>query len=334
MKKAIGSFALSSLFVTACGGGSTSTSTVDLSHASTQDLAQSSAGDMSVTPGGDMNTATGCAGVYTTSTISTMRQGASGCHELDAVVTIAVNSSAKKVVKFYVQDAAGGDYSAVRVVCSSASTTHPCAAFATASATTPAHSVTLKGTYIKSSAANGGFEEFYLDDYTDSGAGTIPAPAALAQTDFERGTTMASTGKPIAAYYFQIANATITDKLTMFDWSPPEYASTSGTCKQFGFGLIPSSDGATAGAACTGTTQPAGQAVSNPKEVLVATDFYNGFKFTSDCVCGPKYMQPVPTSGQGVTGAVTVLLGYDVPFGSKSGYVYVAPMQNTSFNIQ
>ena len=334
MKKAIGSFALSSLFLAACGGSSSTTSAADMSHASTQDLSQSSTGDMAVAQGGDMSTATGCAGVYTTSTISTMRQGASGCYELDAVVTTAVNASAKKVVTFYVQDAAGGDYSAVRVVCSSTSTTHPCAAFSTASATAPAHSVTLKGTYIKSSAAKGGFEEFYLDDYTDSGAGTIPAPAALAQTDFERGTTTASTGKPLAAYYFQIVTATITDKLTMFDWSPPEYASTTGTCKQYGFGLIPASAGATAGAACTGTTQPAGQATANPKEVLVATDFYNGFKFTSDCVCGPKYMDPVPTAGQGVTGAVTVLLGYDVPFGATAGYVYVDPMQNASFNIQ
>ena len=308
-----------------------------MSTSATGDMAVASAGDMGNSPG-DMGPPAGCGGVYTKSTIAAMRQGMSGCYELDGVVTLAIvpTTTTSKVVKFYVQDASGGDYSAVRASCSSTSTTHPCPVFSTVKASSSARTVTLSGTYIKSSPSKGGYEAFYPDAFTDTGAGTLPAPVALAETDLQRGTTMAAAGKPIAAYYFQVFTTTIADKLLMYDWSPPELASTStkSTCKQYGFGMIPTSAAATAGAACTGMTQPAGQATANPKEVLVGTDFYTGFKTTTDCVCGPKHSAPVPVAGQGTSGSVTALLDYEVPFGATTGYLYVAPLLDASFPIQ
>ncbi|MEO9195155.1 MAG: hypothetical protein ABI445_16010 [Polyangia bacterium] len=323
--------------VTGCGGGST------VQKASPDFATQST--DMAITPTDDMASAStadmgqaGCGGVYMKSTIAAMRQGAPGCYELDGVVTLAVTptTSTSKSVTFYVQDAAGGDYSAVRASCSSTSMSHPCPAFPMVKASSSARTVTLTGTYIRSGASKGGYEQFYPDAFTDTAAGTLPTPIALAETDLERGTTTASTGKPIAAYYFQLFTTTIADKLLMYDWTASEFTSASATakCKQFGFGMIPTSAAATAGAACTGTTQPAGQATVNPKEVLIGTDFYSGFKTTTDCVCGPKYMDPVPTAGQGTSGSVTGLLSYDVPYGTTTGYLYVAPLLGASFPIQ
>jgi hypothetical protein len=277
----------------------------------------------------------GCTGTFTKASVATMRQGAAGCYELDGVITIAVTpvGANTKSVTLYVQDAAGGVYSAMKVSCSSTSATHMCTAFATAKNVLAGRTVTLQGQFTKSSAAKGGFEAFYLDSITDSAAGTPPTPTTLAQADLERSTTTASTGSPTAAYWFQMVTANVTDKLVMFDWSPPEFKGT-GTCPQYGFGLTPMSAGSTAGTACSGTTQPAGQATVNPKEVLVGTSFYSGFKYTTDCACAAMYMSPLPTAGQGVTGTVSGILGYEVPTGQTVGYLYLEPLKNADFMIQ
>src|SRR5581483_4052826 len=130
------------------------------------------------------------------------------------------------------------------------------------------------GTYIKASS---GFEMLELDNVTDNASGTAPAPVAIGPSDIERSVTMMSTGKPAAAYYYQIVTTSITDKLMMYDWSPAEFAYNG---HQYGFGMAPSSAKLTAGASCNGgTTQPTGMA-SNPKEVLVGTELYGGFKTT------------------------------------------------------
>ena len=203
-----------------------------------------------------------------------MRQAAkSGCYELDDVVTLAVTYVGANTtsVSIHVQDSAGGDYSAIQLACSTTSSSHPCTAFSSAKTILAGRKVTVQGLYIKSSAAKGGYESFEIDNITDEGAGVSPAPAAVAEADLERSATTTMSGKPVAANWFQVVSATISDKLVMFDWSPPEFAraNMSACPKWFGFGLIPTSAGATPGAACNGTTQPAGQTTVNPKEVLV-----------------------------------------------------------------
>jgi hypothetical protein len=276
---------------------------------------------------------------YAQSTISTMRQAKSGCFELDNVVTIATTpvGTNTKSVSIHVQDAAGGDYSAIKLDCSSTSMTHMCAAFTSAKSILAGRKVTVQGLYIKSSQMKGGFEIFYIDNISDGGAATAPAPATLMEGDLQRGASMSNGGKPMAAYWFQMVTANISDKLLMFDWSAPEFkrSGSSTSCpQQFGFGMIPTSAGATAGSACNGMTQPSGQSTVNAKEILVSTDYYGGFKFSSDCACAGAHMDPIPTSGQGVTGSITALLDYDVVYGQTTGYQYLAPLDNASFNIK
>ena len=80
-------------------------------------------------------------------------------------------------------------------------------------------------------------------------------------------------------------------------------------------------------------TQPAEMTAINAKEVLVSTDYYGGFTFSGDCACAGAHMDPIPTAGQGVTGAISALLDYEVVYGQTTGYQYLAPLQNANFNI-
>jgi hypothetical protein len=326
---------LASLFLVACSSSGSPQHPIDLSS-SPQDLAGNTGDDLSGGPDDMAGGTMGCNGVYSKSTIAAMRQNMPGCYELDTVTTIAVTpvGASTKSVTIYAQDAAGGDYSAVKMSCSSTSTTHMCTAFPTAKSILSGRSVTVSGTYIKSSASKGGFELFYIDSISDTASATAPTPATLMEVDLERAAAMSSGSKPMAAFHYQIVTANITDKLLMFDWSAPEFKGTSGSCPQYGFGMIPTSAGASAGAACSGMTQPAGQTAVNDKEVMVGTNFYGGFTYTTDCNCGQKYMQPVPTATQGVTGSITAVLDYDVPYGSTTGYQYLNPLTNAAFMIQ
>jgi hypothetical protein len=315
----------------ACGGGSTPLHPIDLSG-NTGDMSMPAAGDMAQSGGGDM-AGNGCQGIYSKSTIAAMRQNASGCYELDNVVTIATTptSATGKSVNIYAQDSAGGPYSAEHFGCSSSSTSHPCAAFTTAKSILVGRSVTITGLFIKSAASKGGFEEFYIDSIADNAAATAPAATAVTLAAIERGGNM-------PADWFQMVTTTIAagDKLQMYDWTPPEFTGT-GTCPQYGFGMLPASVTGTATAACpaSGTAQPAGQAAVNASEVLVGTDFYDGFLYTSDCACGPamyptaKLMATTTT----VMGAITVLLNYDVPYGSTTGYQFIDPITDAGFQL-
>jgi hypothetical protein len=315
-------------FAFACGGGGTPLKPVDLS--SNNDLTTPPAGDMATGP--DM-AGNGCGGVYSKSTIAAMRQNAAGCYELDDVVTIAVTptTASGKSANIYAQDAAGGAYSAEHFGCSSSSTSHPCSVLTTAKSNIVGRSVTITGLFIKSSAANGGFEEFYIDNITDNAAGTVPAPTAVTLANIERGGN-------VPADWFQIVTTTIaaTDTLQPFDWTPPEFTGT-GTCSQYGFGMLPKSATGTATAACpaSGTTQPAGQAAVNAAEVLVGTDFYDGFTYTSDCACGPATYPTalLLTTTTTVVGAITVLLNYDVPYMMTTGYQFIDPITNANFPL-
>jgi hypothetical protein len=197
--------------------------------------------------------------------------------------------------------------------------------------TTIGHAVTIQGTYIKSSATN--FEEFFIDTITDKGAGTAPAVSAVQLTDVQDGSTSLK-------YAYQKVTTTIAaaDTLQMYDWTPAEFVYSGATkCPyQFGWEMIPKSvGGVTPGMACPAGngSQPAGQTNPNPAGVLVGTDFYSGFHTSSDCRCTTMFQDKQPTATSTVVGAITGMLVYDVPFGSSTHHMYIAPVADADFAI-
>jgi hypothetical protein len=281
------------------------------------------------TGGGDMAMT---AKNYTTATIAAMRMGAPGDYELDDVIAIARTPSSKSP-KLFIQDAGGGDYSAVLASCSSSSTSHPCTVVTTVTSLTIGDKVTVKGTYIKSKLASGGSEIFYIDSISDNGAGTAPPIPALVQTDIQRAAD--TTAMKWNASFYQKVKVTPGEDIVMYDWTPSDlkYSGTWPGCTTapfvFGFGMIATSAGATATAACTVKTAPApSQATSDPKEILIGTDFYKDFAVSSDCQCA-KTPTTVPSattkwpSGMAMTG----ILNYDVPFGGTVGYKFFSPTE-------
>jgi hypothetical protein len=183
--------------------------------------------------------------------------------------------------------------------------------------------VTIQGVYIKTKSTT--FEEFFIDSITDNGTGTTPAPGNATLADLERGGSAANLR-------FQKVTATIgaSDTLKMYDWTPSEFANTSATaCPfQFGFGMIPKSvSGATPSAACAGSaSQPTGQGTPDPHEVLIGTDFFDGFTVSSDCRCAGKFSDQEPTSTSTLGGTVSGLLVFDVPFQGTVGYYFLDPI--------
>jgi len=273
----------------------------------------------------------GCAS-YTDTSIASMRMGtATGCYKLTNVVTLGVTPSAKTPV-LYVQDAAGGDFSALATKCSSGSTAHPCTIAAMVKVIPDGHSVTVTGTYIKTAATT--FEEFFIDNVVDNGAGTPPQAATATLAQIERGGTATNLR-------FQHITITIgaADMLQMYDWTPGEFTNAAATAcpYQFGFGMLPKSvtgQGTTATAACSsGTAQPAGQVSPNAHEVLIGTDFYKGFTVSSDCRCAKTFTDMEPSATSTLSGTVTALLAFDVPFGASAGYYYLAPKIGTDAPI-
>ena len=259
---------------------------------------------------------------YLASSIAGMRMGAPGDYALADVVVLAVTPSTK-APRLFVQDAAGGDLSAVMADCSSTSTAHKCTVNATVAGLTVGHKVTLKGTYIRSAANKGGFETFYIDSAVDGGAGTLPAVTAMAMADVERGASK-------RAQWFQHVSVTLGEALLMYDWTPSEFVYSGATqCPyQFGFGMIPTSAGGTAKPACSGTSsQPAGQTSPSASEILIGTDFYATYTVSSDCRCTAMFSAKAPTSTSKLTGTLAGILVYDVPYMTSAGYQYIAPIQ-------
>ena len=244
-----------------------------------------------------------------------------GCFVMTDVVSLGTTPSSKSP-ELFVQDAGGGDYSAMLTKCLSTSTTHPCSVAAAVAGIPDGHSVSIQGTYIKTAATT--FEEFFIDTVTDNGPGTAPAPATATLAQIERGSTAVNLR-------FQRVTVAVgaNDTLKMYDWTPAEFANSTATaCSyQFGFGMIPKSvAGTTPGAACaSGTAQPAGIAAPNAAEVLIGTDFYKTFTTSSDCRCAKTFMDLEPVTASTLGGTVAGLLVFDVLFGQSTGYTYLAP---------
>jgi hypothetical protein len=246
----------------------------------------------------DLASSNACA-VYTNTSIATMRQnGTAQCAALDGVVAIALHASTASP-RLYVQDAAGGDYSAIDVHCSATSTAHPCTNQALVNAIAVGHAVAIHGQYTKSMSS--GVDILYLDSISDKGvAGSTPAPLALVPADVARGALN-------AARWYQRVIVTITGSLVMYDWTPAEfvYASTAVNCHppfQFGFGMIPSSvtPSSPAGMACSGTTaQPTGVTTPDSNEILNGLLLYDTVFGTTGM--GYQYVAPQSAGDAAIT---------------------------------
>ena len=290
-------------------------------------------GDMSVTTsmddmtgggGGDMSKA------YVDTTIAAMRMAAkAGPFRLTGVVTIG-QAGSKTSAKTYVQDAAGGDFSAMLLRCSTNSKSHPCAVSNTIHGITIGNLVTITGTYIHSSMLK--TEDFYVDTVTDMMmAGTQPPHAMLVEADIAR-------SQMKTAQWFQHADVIIVDPLKMYDWSPAEFKnSTFAMCTSaplyFGWGMIPSTAMGTAGMSCNGgMVPPAGQTMVNPAEILIGTDFFADFKVSSDCMCAATFKNKVPTTNSVVApGKISGFVNFDSASGT--GYQFFSPDSDAGFPI-
>jgi hypothetical protein len=280
---------------------------------------------------GDMATAQK---TYTKTTIAMMRTPASAHQdvELDGVISLGITPSTKSP-KIFVQDAAGGDFSAIMARCETSSMTHPCtmATASTVAGIQDGRTVTIQGTYSKS---KNGFEALYIDNIMDTGAGTMPAPATVTLADIGR-----SANNP--KYWFQritVDMGTVT--LKGFDWSPAEFKYTAGTggCPaEFGWGMVPSTSTDTVGSACSAANaQPATAVTGMPPadEVLIGTDFYKGFTYSTDCACAAKYKDTVVTAANTMSGKINGVLIGDVPYMQTTVYQYVAPKANADVTLQ
>jgi len=290
--------------------------------------------------GGGGGTGTGdmAATNYVPSSIAMMRQGAPGTYELDDVIAIALTPSTKSP-KLVVQDAAGGDYSAIQLLCP-ASGTHMCTMQSTIHTTTIGHKVTVKGLFVKDSKMSGGGLQFYVSTITDNGAGTAPAPLMRDQTAIEQATDAGVTG--FDKDFWQMVTVTPTENLVMYDWTPTALKySGSGAwpgCSTapyvFGFAMAPASANLTATAACTVKTAPApSQATPDGRQIYIGTDYYTSFQVSSDCQCA-KTPTTVPAAGtQWPSGmAMTGILGYEtpVPGTATTGYKIFSPIPATA----
>ncbi len=277
-------------------------------------------------------TAGACNGQYAATTIAAMRSAAkTGCFQFENVVSLAVTpvGASSTSVRIVVQDPAGGDYSAIVLSCSQNSSTHPCAAFTTAKNILAGRALTIAGTFYKGSATKGSYETFDLDTVSDNSSATAPAASNVPVSDIERSANKANL-------WFQKVTLNIgsTDQLKMFDFSPPEFKSTtttSGCGMEYGFGMLPKSATGTAGAACSGTTQPTGQTSVNASEVLIGTDFHGGFTANSECGCiSTKTSKPYPglvSSTTTLSGVVSGILFYDTS--GSVGYQFLSPILAT-----
>ena len=279
---------------------------------------------------------------YAVSTVTAMRTaGAFGNFEIDNAVVVGVGPTGTKM---FVQDASGGDLSAIAVACPG-SGTHMCTMSSTVKTTKIGDSVTVKGTYEKGGMTTGYFETFYLDSITDNGAAAaIPPVKTLTLADIVKTNTMGSR-----ANWFQKVKVTLTDALVVFDLSPAEFAYSGGKngCPaMFGWAMVPMTGApATAPPACDAScnakpapatcTQPAAQTTMNANELLVGTDFYSTFKVSSDCFCYNGFGDTVVTPANKVASGATIqgVLIYDSP---KTGAprLSLAPTAPGDFTLQ
>jgi hypothetical protein len=258
---------------------------------------------------------------------------ASGCYELSHVGLVARTDSPTEP-RIYVQDANGGDFSAILAKCA-ASATHLCPASVNAmipqlfDTMASGAQLTVRGYYQHGTV--GGFEEFYIEDLIDDGT-TLPRPApiTLSVSDLERDAR-------VAGKWFRRATIAIPaqDPLVMYDFSPTDLRlATSAACPNYaGFAMISKSVGTAATSGCTNNTNPKAHTI-NPKEILVGREFFNQFLYSTDCACMAGTNQRMLTPTSSVSGTVLGYLILEQDKGSTSSYQVFEPAADASFPIQ
>ena len=327
-------FVFGAVSALACGGSPDGTATTPSLDGGAGDASvpvpvpvEAGVGCATPTPG-----ATATCTAYASKSIADMRAApVRGCFELPHVGLVARTDSASEP-RLYVQDANGGDFSAILAKCSSAAQ-HKCAPAVAAKLKTLVDTsatgaqITLRGFYEYGSVT--GFEELYIEDILDECA-TLPRPAPIALTVADVTRDARSKAK-----WFRRATINIgpQDPLVMYDFSPPELALAQPQCPNWeGFAMIPQSAGVAAATGCAGATNPAGRA-AEAREVLFGRQFFNQFLFSSDCGCaGTK--QKLMTATNTVSGTVTGYLLLEQDKGSTKPYQLFEPAADKAFPVK
>lgn len=288
--------------------------------------------------GGGMDMATNAKN-YMMATVAMMRQGAPGDYELDNVRVIAKTSSSASPHLVIQDDVGTGatDFTAMYTTCSATSSSHPCAATSDNKNAAVGDKLTIKGTYIKASNANGATETFYIDSISNGGpaSGSAPAPSTVTLADLAK-----TNGTAMKAKWFQkVTVATpAAGALKVYDLIPSELVfSGTGCPKQVGWAMVPM-----ATAACTGATvacpTPTTCASPDASEILIGTEFYKQFTDSSDCACAKTDMgtgSPLVTMTSATTGAIGGVLLYDSVFGSTpvKTFMYLSPTADSDMPL-
>ena len=286
---------------------------VDLSMSPLTDGGSPVQTDGSLPTGGDMAgmSAIKCATGYTDTTVAAMRKGAkSGCFRvgmMDKAVSLVSQGTMSTHSSLFIQDAAGGDFSAVEAQCDTRAKAmaagYACTIFSTFKGAAAGHIVTVGGFFVYTSTV-----EFFnvIDSFTDGGAAAnMPAPLALTLADVGRTSTTITAAKVNQIAEVALGAAT----LTAYEWAPAAFKPSppSSGCMAlpytFGFGLIPSTSAAagTPGPACTIGTMAMPAATPSTDEILIDTSFYTGFKYSSDCTCAKAGMGNLLAAGESFT---------------------------------
>jgi hypothetical protein len=285
--------------------------------------------------GGAAAGAMGACPSYPSTSIAAIRNPpvASGCYELSHVGLVARTDSPTEP-RIYVQDAGGGDFSAMDAKCTTTAT-HACPASVKSKISQLADTaqagaqISVRGYFVHGTV--GGFEQFYIEDLVDEGK-TVPRPApiALSVADIKRDART-------PAKWFRRANVTIPaqDPLVMYDFSPTDLQLAGSTaCPNYaGFAMIPMSAGVAAPSACMGTMNPASRAL-DPNEVLIGRQFFNQFLFSTDCGCmaGTSQKPLTPTSSISGTGLGYLIIEQDK--GSTAAYQVFEPAADQTFTLK
>ena len=241
---------------------------------------------------------------YAESSIAALRTAdGSGCFELKDVVLVARTPSGASP-RLYLQDRAGGDFSAVMAKCDTSSSSHPCPQQTQADLAKLLNgsSLTARGYYHQGSQS--GFEELYLDAVVDNGSlAEAPAPLVLEPAD------LAKDARRPAAWFQRVAlTVPPADPWVIADLSPPELA-FGNTCPRFGgFAMLPASKGAAPAADCSNGENPPAASPAPEGEILIGRQFYDGFWASSDCACALDHKQHLISGFSTLVGNVRGLL--------------------------
>jgi hypothetical protein len=240
---------------------------------------------------------------YVDATIAELRQAdGSGCFQLSHVV-LAARTPSVQSPRLYLQDPAGGDFSALMAKCAGDSQRAcPASAVSATRDLLNGSLVTVRGYYHQGSRS--GFEELYLDAVIDEGSfADVPAPVVLSASDVAK-----SARRPES--WFQVVSVTIPedDPWVMADLSPSELELGSECPRWAGFSMVPASRALPVPADCTNGQNPDGSSAAMGDEILIGRQFYDSFWASTDCACAVTQHQHLLSPYATLVGATRAVL--------------------------